>query len=121
LLAAYPLSKDGIPKSARNLSRDAAFSWQTWNWANLQSQTSQDKVFLYYFDQHQEYPKDSPKYGQGSPHGQDVAYVFQTLNDKNPDITPSDIKVSDLISTYWTNFAKTGNPNGKGVPEWPAF
>lgn len=121
LLAAYPLSKDGIPKSARDLSRDAAFGWQTWTWANLQSQTSPANVYLYYFDQQPEYPKDSPKYGQGSPHGQDVAYVFQTLDEKRPDISSSDIKLSDLISTYWTNFAKNGNPNGTGVPEWPAF
>ncbi|MGV3706365.1 MAG: carboxylesterase/lipase family protein [Arcticibacter sp.] len=121
LLAAYPLSQNGIPKSARDLHRDAAFGWHTWSWAKLQSQTSRANVYLYYFDQHPAYPENSPRYGQGSPHGQDVAYVFQTLNEKNPDITPSDLQLSDMIGTYWTNFAKTGNPNGNGVPEWPAF
>lgn len=35
--------------------------------------------------------------------------------------TPSDQVISDAMSTYWTNFAKYGNPNGEGVPEWPAF
>jgi len=36
-------------------------------------------------------------------------------------ITKTDIEISEAMATYWTNFAKYGNPNGEGVPEWPAF
>ena len=36
-------------------------------------------------------------------------------------MTKTDFEISDAMATYWTNFAKTANPNGKGVPEWPAF
>jgi para-nitrobenzyl esterase len=121
LLKAYPLDSNRITKTARDLARDAAFGWQTWIWARLQSKTGKSKVFYYYFDQHPDYPKDSPRYGYGSPHAQDVSYVFQHLDTANQETTKSDIEISDAMATYWTNFAKYGNPNGKGVPVWPAF
>lgn len=122
LIEAYPLdSGNVVGKTARDLSRDAAFGWQTWAWANLQSKTGKSKVFYYYFDQHPDYPKGSPRYGYGSPHAQDVSYVFQHLDTSNPEITQADIDLSEAMATYWTNFAKYGHPNGNGVPEWPAF
>jgi para-nitrobenzyl esterase len=121
LLKAYPVAENAVPKTARDLARDAAFGWQTWSWVRLQSRIGKSPAFLYYFDQHLEYPPDSPQYGHGSPHGQDVAYVFQTLDASDPKTTASDLAVSEAMATYWTNFAKTGNPNGEGVPEWPAF
>lgn len=121
LLKAYPLDSGKITKTARDLSRDAAFGWGTWSWARLQSRTGKSKVFLYYFDQHPDYPKDSPKYGSGSPHAQEVSYVFQHLDSSNPDITKADYDISEAMATYWTNFAKYGTPNGKGMPQWPAF
>lgn len=121
LIKAYPADSNKVPKTARDLARDAAFGWQTWSWARLQSQTGKSKVYYYYFDQHPDYPKDSPHYGYGSPHAQDVSYVFQHLNTSNPETTKSDLDISEAMATYWTNFAKYGNPNGNGVPEWPAF
>jgi len=33
----------------------------------------------------------------------------------------ADRAVSDEVSSYWVNFARTGDPNGKGLPRWPAF
>jgi len=121
LLKVYPVGENTVPKSARDISRDAAFGWHTWSWAHLQSQTGKSKVYYYYFDQHPDYPKNSPLYNYGSPHGQDVPYAFMNLDSSNPNTPPSDFKLSDAMGTYWTNFAKNGNPNGNGVPEWPAF
>ena len=121
LLKAYPLGENSIPKTARDLARDAAFGWHTWIWARLQSKTGKSKVYYYYFDQHPDYPEDSPNFGHGSPHGQDIVYVFQNLDPSNPQTTKSDLEISDAMGTYWTNFAKNGNPNGENLPEWPAF
>ncbi len=110
LLKAYPLTDEGkLNKTARDLMRDAAFGWQTWAWASLQSQKGKSKVYLYYFDQH---PADS----EGSHHGMDVNYVFQHVTQGE-----SDIALSKAMGLYWTNFAKTGHPDGEGVPHWPEF
>jgi para-nitrobenzyl esterase len=121
LLAAYPAGAGSVPKTARDLMRDAAFGWHTWSWARLQAQTGKAKVYLYYFDQHQKHPADSPAADHGMAHGMDVPYVFQTLNPEDPKLTAGDRAISDTVSTYWTNFAKHGNPNGPGVPDWPEF
>jgi para-nitrobenzyl esterase len=121
LIKAYPSGTGTVPKTARDLARDAAFGWHTWIWARLQSQMGKSKAFYYYFDQHPDYPEDSPRAGYGSPHGQDVAYVFQHLDAANPQVTKADLEISEAMATYWTNFAKNGNPDGAGIPEWPAF
>ena len=121
LLKAYPAGNDALPKTARDLIRDAAFGWHTWSWARLHAEMGKTKVFYYYFDQQPDYPEGSLRFGYGSPHGQDVAYVFEHLDASNPQTPKTDLEISDAMGTYWTNFAKNGNPNGKGVPEWPAF
>jgi para-nitrobenzyl esterase len=121
LIKAYPVGTNTVPKTARDLMRDAAFGWHTWSWARLAAQTGKSKVFYYYFDQHPEFPEGSPRAGYGSAHGMDVAYVFQHLNPKNPQVTKADLEISDAMSTYWVNFAKQGDPNGKSVPVWPTF
>lgn len=117
LVNAYPTVENIVPKTARDLMRDAAFGWQTWSWARLQAKHGTAKAYLYYFDQHPIYPEDSPRHDYGSPHGQDVAYVFMNVNSNND----SDVALSEAIGNYWTNFAKYQHPNGEGVVEWPAF
>jgi len=120
LIKAYPAGTVKVAKTARDLMRDAAFGWHTWSWARLQSR-GKSKVFYYYFDQHPSYPEGSPLAGYGSSHGQEVAYVFGTLDTSSPQTTKTDLAISDAMGTYWTNFAKYGDPNGTGEPAWPAF
>jgi para-nitrobenzyl esterase len=61
---------------------------------------------------------------QGAVHSADLPYVFgfypQSGNIAGA-FSETDFKLADLIETYFTNFAKTGNPNGNGAPEWPEF
>jgi len=123
LLAAYPGGETpAAKKTARDLTRDTTFGWGTWTWARLQTKTGKSKVFLYYFDEHPDYPADSPRAGYGTPHSEELPYVFHQLREHNrPAPTPKDEAMSDLMRTYWTNFAKTGDPNSAGLPSWPAF
>jgi para-nitrobenzyl esterase len=121
LLEAYPAAADSVPKTARDLARDSAFGWHTWVWARLQSSRGKGRAFLYYFDQHPERAPGSPEADHGAPHGVDVPYAFENLETMGRPASDGDRRISDAMATYWTNFAKRGDPNGKGLSVWPPF
>lgn len=121
LLQAYPTAEDRVPKTARDLMRDAAFGWPTWSWARLQKKTGKAPVYMYYFDVHPKRDPQGPDADHGTPHGVDVPYVFKTLHPGDPRLSPRDFEASELMASYWTNFAKHCDPNGEGLPEWPLF
>jgi para-nitrobenzyl esterase len=58
--------------------------------------------------------------GSGATHGSEAQYVFQNLLPPRA-WTDLDMQVSQTLSSYWTNFAANGDPNGKGLATWGAF
>ena len=121
ILAAYPAGSDAQAlRSARDLFRETGFAWHTWAWARLQARTGKGRVFLYYFDHRPPYPNMPMFKDFGAGHGADIAYVFGHP-DPNFGWSAEDRVISDAMAGYWTNFARTGDPNGPGLPPWPAF
>lgn len=80
-----------------------------------------EPTFIYHFGFVPELMKERMKYGAG--HGSEVGYVFNNLDARwgNPETTPEDKKVAEIMNWYWVNFAKNGNPNGDGLPNWPVY
>lgn len=96
-------------------------------WAQLQLKTGGTPIYTYYMDRKQPprpmkaFKRGGPPYGADTPHGTDVAYVFGTLDARGLPYEPYDYELSDAMMTYWTNFARTGDPNGDDLAPWPKY
>jgi len=80
-------------------------------------------AYLYRFSYVQEAVRERMR--AGAPHGGEISFVFGTLGTGSfgPPLppTPEDLKVSRMAQSYWVNFARTGDPNGEGLPNWPRY
>jgi para-nitrobenzyl esterase len=99
------------------ISRDMVFALSGYKWAAIQGKES--PVYVYNFNRKVPATGDMAKYG--AFHTAEVSYALDNLKFLNRPFQPADHELAKLMSAYWVNFMKTGNPNGKGLPAWPKY
>jgi para-nitrobenzyl esterase len=118
----YPATTDQEARESRaNFERDLRFGWDMWTWARMQTKTGRAKVFSYYFAHSPPYPQGSVFSGWGAGHWAELSYVFDHLSQESWAWSDADRALAGQMATYWTNFAKSGDPNGDDVTTWPNF
>jgi para-nitrobenzyl esterase len=118
--AAYPAEDVTVTlASQKRLSRDETFGTQVYSWAKAHATPSGDKVFLYNFNRG--LPAYTEESAYGAFHSGEIVYAYNNLNTLDRPWQDEDRALSGLMSAYWINFIKSGNPNGPGLPVWPEF
>jgi para-nitrobenzyl esterase len=114
-LKLYPAGDDVEAARAQNESSWDQARTSTYLWAVRRARTAKTPTFIYFWTHALPGP-EADKYG--AFHTSEVPYVLNTLSRSDRPFTDSDHRIADRLSSYWVNFAATGNPNGKGLPQW---
>ncbi len=105
---------------AEDFAGDRFLVYSTWAWLEAQVKSG-NTAYRYLFAQPSPGDPFHPV-SAGAFHSDEIEYVFGNLDSrKGAAFKPEDYKLSDLIQTFWTNFAKTGDPNGAGAPHWATY
>jgi len=137
VVKAYAASTtDEVYEAAMHLASSRFISHGTWKWTELQMKTSGKPVYRYlyarprplYLGMPGQAPPppptsaSSPAGPLGAVHSAEIQYAMGNLDlDKRYSWEPADYEVSKLMQAYFVNFIKTANPNGPGLPNWPAY
>ena len=143
VLKAYAATTpDEVYEAATHLASARFIAHSTWKWTELQMKTGGKPVYRYLYARPRpaylgmpgqraalrrpawrgtQVPDAGPA-GPAASHSAEIQYAMGNLDlDKRYAWEPADHEVSKTMQAYFVNFIKTGNPNGPGVPEWPAY
>jgi para-nitrobenzyl esterase len=125
-LRRYPAgSPERDAASARALGGDLTIIHPTWAWIEAQKRSGRADIFRFRFDHAPLTPKgwfaEHPSRDAGAFHACEIWYVFDNLHACPWIIDDADRALARLVSSYWANLVKTGDPNGPGLPRWPSY
>ena len=115
VLSVYPV--DDLRQSTLDSYRDSSFGWNMITWARLTATVDED-AYLYYFSHR---PPGPRKNELGAYHAGEIAYAFNNPDTLKTAPSAEDRQMADIMSDYWVNFARSGNPNGQGLPTWQKY
>lgn len=117
-LRLYPATNDDEAAHANNDAARDNGRMSTWLWARAWSRKVKIPLYTYFWT----HPLPGPGSAMaGAFHGSEINYVFNSMDATDLPWSADDRKIGDIMSSYWANIAKKGNPNGPGLPVWPAW
>lgn len=125
-LRLYPADDDAqARRSSRQLTGDGLFAWGVWRAACAQTRLA--PTYLYHFEHAQpfapgqRYREADPATDLGAFHSAEYPYVFGTTGVLTRDWGDADRRLTRLMQARWLAFARAGNPDVAGLPDWPRF